>query len=42
MRLKQPEIYSRKLSAKWIRIQPPDGQPVRFNVEEEYRKNGEW
>jgi hypothetical protein len=42
LRLKQAEIYSRKLSAKWIRIQPPDGQPVRFNVEEENRKNGEW
>jgi hypothetical protein len=42
LRLKQAEIYSRKLSAKWIRIQPPDGQAVRFKLEEENRKNGEW
>lgn len=32
----------RRLTARWLRIQPPDGQPVRYNVEEESSKESEW
>lgn len=42
LRLRQKDSSSRRICAKWLRIQPPDGQAVRFNVEEDSRKSSDW
>ena len=42
MRISQQDPSSRRICAKWLRVQPPDGQAVRFNVEEVENKSNEW
>lgn len=42
LKLSQKDPSRRRICAKWLRIQPPDGQAVRFNAEEVERKNNDW
>lgn len=42
LKLRHPGTGQARWHAKWVRIQLPDGQPVRFNVEESSNKPQEW